>query len=306
MGLAVTVALLLAGLAVTAYRLRPHPAAAPAVPQDVAAFLERLAAVLRIRHPHVRMCGLIPGRFAAVLSIAGQEVPVPLDPLFRRFTTFPGRFAGDVAALLEQVEANGLEHTEDHPLGDVATSILPQIRTKEWLRQHAAVFGPSSLVHRELTDELVVCYVIDGPACMTFVCQEHLCSWGLAEADLFHLSRRNLRQAAGSALPVPGPQDEGLLLRSGDGFDAARVLLLDEERTEGLLVALPERDLLWVGRERRDGLARLMALTEEQSRRASHPLSPTVYRVARGKLVPVTDGVTDGDSAARSASSPAP
>jgi hypothetical protein len=78
-----------------------------------------------------------------------------------------------------------------------------------------------------------------------------------------------------------------VLLRTGDGFDAARLLLLDPDRAEGLLVAVPERDLLWLGNYQGQDLAQLMARNEEQSQQAAHPLSPHLYRVQGGHLVQV-------------------
>ena len=78
------------------------------------------------------------------------------------------------------------------------------------------------------------------------------------------------------------------LVRTGDGYDAARVLLLDPERIDGLLVALPERDCLWVGEAPGEQLARLMELNAEQSARSAHPVSPHLYRLRSGQLEPVT------------------
>jgi hypothetical protein len=131
--------------------------------------------------------------------------------------------------------------------------------------------------------------VIDDPWCMTFVCRQHLRRWGRDEEDLFHLATQNLHALARARLPLPGPEDdEGVLLRTGDGFDAARVLLLDPRQSEGLLVAMPERDVLWVGREDGTDLGALMRLNERQASAAEHPLSRSLYRIRDGRLVDVT------------------
>ena len=89
-------------------------------------------------------------------------------------------------------------------------------------------------------------------------------------------------------VPLPGPEDDGVLVRTGDGFDAARVLLLDRDKIDGLLIGLPERDMLWLGAGEQRGLHGLMTLNAKQARRATHPLSPTLYRMTDGELVPVT------------------
>jgi len=267
--------------AVRARRRRPR------APVEVRDFVERLRRELIAHHPEVRVLGLIPGRFAAVISVRGQELPVSLHHLFQQSLTFPNSFSEMVRQFVEDAFDRGLERTWEHGFADVATSILPQIRTRAWLREHGSVFGQGALVHRDFTDDLVICYVIDDPWCMTFVCRAHLQQWGYTEDDLYHLATRNLNALAATEVPLPGPEDDGVLVRTGDGFDAARVLLLDREKLDGLLVGLPERDVLWLGDGEKRGLEGLMALNAKQARRASHPLSPTLYRVTDGELVPV-------------------
>ena len=78
-----------------------------------------------------------------------------------------------------------------------------------------------------------------------------------------------------------------------DGFDATRVLLLDPDRIEGVLVAIPERDVLWLGMEPEgESLSSLMAQNEQQSELSAHPVSPHLYRMTKGQLVPVSGSDT--------------
>lgn len=257
------------------------------VPDEVQAFLADLRDDLESHHPGVEFRGLIPGRFAAVLSLRGQEVPVSLHDLHRRHRAFPTSFSKLVREFVADTQERGLEQAWQHSFADVATTILPQIRNRSWLRERGSVFGSGALVHRDLTEDLVICYVIDDPWCMTFVCQEHLQQWGHSEQAIYHLATRNLHVLAGSDLPMPDPEDDGVLVKTGDGFDAARVLLLDRDNVEGLLVGMPERDVLWLGTEEGQGLSGLMSRNEKQSQHASHPVSPHLYRVTDGELVPV-------------------
>lgn len=279
---------LAAGLVGVFHLMRAHRRR-PQAPAEVRAFVERLRQELATHHRDVELLGLIPGRFAAVISVRGQELPVSLHHLFQQSLTFPSAFSDMVAQFVEDAFERGLERTWEHGFADVATSILPQIRTRAWLREHGSVFGQGALVHRQLTEDLVICYVIDDPWCMTFVCRAHLQQWGHGEDDLYHLATRNLHALAAADVPLPGPNDDGVLVRTGDGFDAARVLLLDRDKIDGLLVGLPERDVLWLGTDEPRGLGGLMALNAKQARRATHPLSTTLYRMTDGELVPVTD-----------------
>ncbi|MEM7204587.1 MAG: DUF1444 family protein [Planctomycetota bacterium] len=261
------------------------------VPREVREFLHSFQELMREHEPRIQVSGMVPGRFAAVITVRGQQTPVSLHHVFRRWMAFPDQFSATVGRFVTELERDALDEPGDHAFADAAAHILPQIRSREWLREHGGLFGDSALVSREFTPDLVICYVIDEQWCMTFVCQAHLRQWGRSEEDLFQLATRNLHRLAGADVPLPEPDGDPVLLRTGDGFDAARVLLLDPDRVEGLLVAMPERDVLWLGGSGGQDLPGLMSRNEEQSQRSSHPVSPHLYRMTNGNLVPVTDEV---------------
>ena len=141
-------------------------------------------------------------------------------------------------------------------------------------------------MQQPLNDDLVTVYVIDDPHCMVFVCREHLRRWRKSEADVHNLALANLQRLGGDGLLAETVGKEPVVLQSGDGFDAARVLLL--EQAEGLLVAIPDRDTLWVGPAHGQNLEQLMATTEAIAQQASHPVSSQLYRVTDGRLAPVS------------------
>lgn len=267
--------------------LRPVPIA-----PEVRAFLRRLDEIVRAQHPEVSIRGMLPGRFTIVFEVQGQEVPVPLHQLFRHASTFPEAMPQMVDTLMREIAAGGLSRVSEHRFEDVATRILPQVRSAAWLQERGSAFGDAALVSRPLTGDLRVCYVVDDPWSMVFVCRAHLRQWGIEEEAVDKLAMQNLRRLSGTYLPVPGPGDQPVVLRTGDGYDAARVLLLDPEKAEGLLVAMPERDTLWIGstaNANAAGLSALMSINREQNDAAAYPVSPTLYRVHGGQLEAVSD-----------------
>lgn len=259
------------------------------LPPEVRRFLQSVEEEIRAHHPEVRVRGMLPGRFTMVLEIHGQDVPVPLHQLFRHASAFPEALPQIVDTLLREIAASGLSRVDEHRLDEVATRILPQVRSAAWVAARAPVFGDGALLSRELAEGLRVCYVIDDPWSMVFVCQAHLRQWGIDSEALHRLAMQNLERASGARPTVPGPADEPLVLRTGDGYDAARVLLLDPEAAEGLLVALPERDTLWVGNEAKASLTSLMQINRAHNEEAAYPVSPTLFRMEAGRLQPVTD-----------------
>lgn len=255
-------------------------------PPEVAAFLLRLETELAAAHPEVQFLGMLPDRFACLLRVAGQETPVGLHEAWRHAEAFPDAFSRMVARLLADVGEVGLDRVADFDFAAAAPVLLPQVRSVSWVEAQGA-FGDAALVQRPLNRDLVVVYVIDDPQCMVFVCREHLRRWRKTEADLNNLALANLVRKGASALDAAAASGEPIVLQSGDGFDAARVLLL--EQAEGLLVAIPDRDTLWVGPEQGQNLDQLMATTEAIARQSAHPVSPSLYRVKDGQLAPLSE-----------------
>jgi len=264
-------------VAVIHHRMR---SAQPRLGADVSTFLARFEAELARSHRDVRFLGMLPGQLVAILEVRGQETPVPIQGLVRHVTAFPDSLGVVVDQLIDEIEEIGLEQPDDREFAEIVADLMPQVRSVAWVERHGR-FGDSTLVSRPLTDDLCVTYVIDGPHCMTFVCRAHLRRWGRTDDDLHNLALANLRARCGG---TPDPADEPGLYATGDGYDAARMLLLDPERCDGLLVAVPDRDVLWVGAEENADLASIMAVNEDLNRRASHPVSPSVFRIRSGGL----------------------
>jgi len=127
--------------------------------------------------------------------------------------------------------------------------------------------------------------VVDDSASMIFICRAHLRRWQKEVADLHNLALANLAKLGSSGLEDASA--EAVLLQSGDGFDASRLLLLRQQ--EGLLVAIPDRDTLWAGPEEGQDLGELMAMTEQIADRSPYPVSSRLFRVRDGRLQPVRE-----------------
>lgn len=236
------------------------------------------------RHPGVELLGMLPRSLTCVLRVDGQETPVALADVFRRSQAFAGTLGKMVDQLVAEIRDVGLDRVLDHEWGYVATALLPQIKTDEWVRQQGH-FGDGALVHRPLIDNLQIVYVIDDPHAMVFVCRAHLRQWRRNAEDVHRLAIANLNRRAG-LLPQVAAEGDPTLLQSGDGYDAARVLLLD--RADGLLVAMPDRDVLWLARDEGQSVETLAVAAGAMARVAPHPISDRVYRLKGGRLETVS------------------
>ncbi len=254
---------------------------------DAARFLLEVLDEIRGR-PDIEFRGSMPGGFAILRAVRGQEVPVVLDQLYQHYRAFPSRLGELIDDLLEEIELTALDRPQDHVFANVATNVLPQVRRLSWVRENGPAFGDAALVHRRLGPDLAVCYVIDGNWSMVFVCQAHLRQWCRTEEDMFQLARQNLARGSAGAIPLPDGARSSVLLRSGDGYDAARVLLLNADQLSGLLIAMPEQEVLWLGQESQHNIESLVARNQEQNQYAPRPVSPKLYRMQDDELVPVS------------------
>ncbi len=277
------------GLWVLARRMQPKGE----LGSGLGEFLRCLRYELRERHPDVAWCGLSSERRTAVLIVSGQETPVPLGPLFQHYQAFPDAFGRVVDRMLEEVRAEGLHEPADHEFADVVLDIVPQIKSQDWLREHGGAFGGSGLISRDLGDDLVICYVIDEPWSMIFICREHLRRWHKQDQDIHQLAMSNLRRKSGGQLLRHDPEAEPLLMQSGDGYDAARVLLLESAEDRALVFALPDRDTLWVGAEASEDLDAIAELARQRQSRAVHPISPHLHRLASGEVTKLSPSTAD-------------
>jgi hypothetical protein len=89
---------------------------------------------------------MVPGKFAAVIAIEGQETPVLLHPVFQHWKSTPRTLARLTHRLVAELADGALEQPAEHLFEDVATRILPQIRSREWLASQGSTFGDAALV----------------------------------------------------------------------------------------------------------------------------------------------------------------
>ncbi|MCA8965662.1 MAG: hypothetical protein H6838_12110 [Planctomycetes bacterium] len=253
----------------------------PRYPAEVMAFVLKLETEIARTCRDVEFLGVLPDRFACLLRVDGQETPISLHDAYRHYQAFPDAFASMVKRLLQDVREVGLDRVGDRDFAAAAPLLLPQIRSHAWL-QAQGCFGDSGIVYTKLNDELVTVYVLDDPMSMVFVCRAHLRSWRKSEVDVHNLAVANLARLGDLQLGDDGAWRGPMVVQTGDGYDAARVLLLAQ--AGDLLVAMPDRDTLWVGTEEGQNLEQLMATTEAIASKAAHPVSAQVWRLNAGQL----------------------
>ncbi|MCB9917468.1 MAG: DUF1444 family protein [Planctomycetes bacterium] len=278
------VAMILTGLFSRIFGRAPYHG----VPDEAKRFYDRLRSELASSHPEIEVLGPTREGFGAVLRVERQELAVPMGEVFLREKAFPDSFPATVDRLVTELRDH-LASTQDLLFDEAIDRVLPQIRSEDWIRGNSPAFGPGALVRRKLFEGLDLAFVIDEGDSMVFVTEGHLRAWGIDALALENLSMNNLRRLAATeeTLPVLGQDDgDAHVIESGDGYDAARVLLALErgvDAVDGLVFAMPDRDKLVVGRKG-PGLSRLMQSVDEAFETAEHPISPRVFEIKDHKL----------------------
>lgn len=168
---------------------------------------------------------------------------------------------------------------------------------REALLAHATQSHAQPLVDQGLAG-LPVVYTIAADGFDIVVNGDHLLSWGVEPAEIQDAAMRNLSTWSASApWTTEGSGSRHLISsQTGDGFDAARILLPEvvahlvrELGSHGrILVGVPERHLLIAGSMRPGGddfAGSFASFIIEHSGGADEPIDRRVFELSEGRLI---------------------
>lgn len=149
---------------------------------------------------------------------------------------------------------------------------------------------------------LEVNLVVDFPHTMAYVTEEMLARSGQAGEDLLDCALANLRAETPPDFFEPASDEIDILVgHSGDGYDAARALLVEDllpNSPAGFWVVLPTRDEIAVWPVSFEALSRIQIIklfAELNFREQAYPITDEVYWLWNGTLYPF--GITvDGQN----------
>ncbi len=192
----------------------------------------------------------------------------------------PAASAGELMAIAAAFDAavkypGRLVPNEDLRTG--AAALLPKVERARFVRAYDAVvsgrggdLAVEGLYYRDFGGGLITTYVQDEGWKFNYIPRGRVTGWDASPDTVHSVGRSNLYHRA--ALDHHA-REVGL----GDGYDAARAIIIDDvfyDRGDanGVLVAVPGRDLLMVGPD-------LDAAVVAQAYAGSkYPISPEIYR----------------------------
>lgn len=220
------------------------------------------------RYPVVDLCldGLDPSaERAELLSVAAA---------FEAAVKYPGRLAPG----------------EDLRTG--AAALLPKVERQRFVRAYDAVIAGREgelgdlavhgLFANDLGGGLVTAYVQDEGWKFNYIPRGRVAGWDASPGTVHAVGRSNLYHRAAI-------DHHAAEVAHGDGYDAARVIIVDEvfydrEGERGIEVAVPGRDLLLVAKGPLDRAAVQQAFALQK-----YPISPLVFALKAGRLEALVD-----------------
>lgn len=222
----------------------------------------------------------------------GRTVVSELDHFYRAYRRSPDQ----LDAILEMLEKaiHSFAPDRGQQLWDeLEDRIYPMFKPLELLVE-VVERGLPQLVYRPFLADLIICYVVDEGESVGYVNEEHLKSWGVLESTLYNQALDNLRKRTlqPNMASVTGNGAQRLYLyATGDGYDAARLLLTDvlaewaEHVPGSLVLGIPYRDVL-VGFSDadREVLQRMALQIVTDSQRQEYSLTDHLFTIVGGRV----------------------
>lgn len=183
---------------------------------------------------------------------------------------------GGIVSALGQIEAS-LEKTWEEARSLVFPQLMP--------RDYAEKFG---IVSRAFGKDILVGIVLDDERSYRYVRAEEIETWNVTKSEIYEVAIGNLSEkSSGMALTLIPPPRGFLAVATGDGFDAARIVLpsfqalVREHIGTPFRFGVPNRDFLicWNADEPDEFQAAMRENISNDSKSRPYPLSGTAFEI---------------------------
>jgi uncharacterized protein YtpQ (UPF0354 family) len=185
------------------------------------------------------------------LRIREREVTVDLTRFYRAYAANPAQLDAVVQTLVH-VLLDEIPERVARDFAEIAPLVRPMLKPIELLAT-VRDRGVAMIAYREFLADLIITYVIDEKRSVAYINEEQLDRWQVGIDELHDLALANLRHVTEQQVKytTAGEGDQRLFIfNSGDGYDAARLLLTDvlaqwaRMLPGNLVVGIPNRDFL--------------------------------------------------------------
>lgn len=222
----------------------------------------------------------------------GRVVVSELEHFYRAYRRSPDQL-GSILETLEGAVRSFAPDRGPELWDELEERVYPMIKPIAMLAE-VAERGLPQLAFRPFLADLMICYVVDEPESVAYVNEDHLKAWQVLETTLHNTALDNLRKKTlqpGMA-QVIGAGDQMLCIyATGDGYDAARILLGDVLAEWAallpgrLVLGIPNRDFL-IGFSDSDHevLQRIALQVASDAQRLDYSLTDQLFTLNEGRL----------------------
>jgi hypothetical protein len=180
----------------------------------------------------------------ARIEYDGRRSRLGTRPLLQRWRALPPERRED---FLDEILTGPLEDIypgSENTFHEVRPSLMPRLGPPDVMQDTGLPFAPPS---RPLVEGLVhVFLVVDEPATMWFVTDQHLERWGMTFAEVEAQAVENLRRRTDPGHVERDPDFPVAQYVTHDSYDASRMLVVEEAvgpvGPQGLVAAVPTKD----------------------------------------------------------------
>jgi len=185
------------------------------------------------------------------LRANGADVTADLSNFYSAYARNPAQLDAVVQTFVRVML--GLQPDRaDIDYAHLAGRIYPMLKPLEMLAEVAERKLPM-LAYREFLSDLIIAYVVDEQRSVSYINEDHLERWQVDVHDIHERAIENLRRRTEEQVryTTVGEGEQRLFIfNSGDGYDAARLLLSDvladwSRQVPGrLVIGVPNRDFM--------------------------------------------------------------
>ena len=189
--------------------------------------------------------------FELRLRASGADVAADLGTFYAAYQRDPGQLDVVFETFVRTVLGIQPDRSAS-TYSDLSERIYPMIKPLAMLLEVRERRLPM-LAYREFLGDLMIAYVIDEDRSVAYLNEEHLDRWGVSVQDVHAQAIANLRRRtdANVKYTTVGAGEQRLFIyNSGDGYDAARLLLSDvlsgwaRDLPGQLVIGIPNRDFM--------------------------------------------------------------
>lgn len=223
------------------------------------------------------------------LRVRGATLTASLANFYAAYARDPGQldvvFENFVSAML------GLRaDRSSSDFAALADRIFPMVKPIELLVEVRERRLPM-LAYREFLGDLIIAYVIDEERSVAYINEDHLERWGVSVQDLHTCALENLRRRTEAQVKyttVGAGEQRLFIYNSGDGYDAARLLLADvlagwaRALPGNLVIGIPNRDFLIAFSDANPEILRAVAAQVQADAAQRQGLTDQLFTLTKG------------------------